>query len=52
MRWLKGAQQGTAIAGENGEGNAANQLARPTNISFDKRGNLYVFDSGNQRIQR
>ena len=41
------------IAGCTGSrGSAANQLSSPDRLRFDSRGNLYVVDSGNSRIQR
>ena len=52
MRWPKGAQQGTAIVGGTGKGNAANQLNFPLALSFDRHSNLYVVDCDNHRIQR
>jgi len=52
MRWQKGAKQGSTIAGGNDRGEAENQLCGPISLSFDSRGNLYVVDAGNHRIQR
>jgi gliding motility-associated-like protein len=40
------------IAGGNGEGAAANQLALPNGIWLDAAGNLYVSDAGNYRVQK
>ena len=48
MRWPKGAQQGSVIVG----GNAASQLNWPAALSFNRRGNLYVVDCRNQRVQQ
>ncbi len=33
-------------------GTAANQLSGPRDLKFDKYGNLYVSDQGNQRVQK
>ena len=35
-----------------GEGDGADQLRYPTDLAFDRDGNLYVCDSTNNRIQR
>jgi sugar lactone lactonase YvrE len=45
---------GTGMAGLKGDGGPAEcaQLNRPSGISFDKRGDLYIADTGNQRIRR
>ncbi|CAF1573200.1 unnamed protein product, partial [Rotaria magnacalcarata] len=43
---------GTVIVGENGIGARANQLNYPYGLSFDLRGNLYVADAENHRVQR
>jgi sugar lactone lactonase YvrE len=45
---------GTGVAGFGGDGGPAEcaQLNRPTGISFDQMGNLYIADTGNQRIRR
>jgi len=42
------------MAGLKGDGGPAEcaQLNRPSGISFDKRGDLYIADTGNQRIRR
>ena len=39
------------VAGGNGSGNAGNQLNYPFGIAKDSRGNLYVSDSYNSRVQ-
>ncbi|MBL8008948.1 MAG: hypothetical protein JNJ56_15630, partial [Ignavibacteria bacterium] len=52
MCWTQGAQQGTVIVDENGEGDEANQFNRPVGLSFDRHGNLYVVDNGNHRVQK
>ncbi|CAF4603698.1 unnamed protein product, partial [Rotaria socialis] len=53
MRWTQGdKKQSTVIVGGNGRGKGANQFNGPTGLSFDRQGNLYVFDGGNHRVQR
>ncbi|UJR18275.1 hypothetical protein I4U23_005178 [Adineta vaga] len=51
MRWMPGALVGVIIAGGNGEGNASNQFNTPTDLTFDREGNLYVCDNWNHQIQ-
>jgi len=45
---------GTGFSGFAGDGGLAAeaQLSRPCGISFDAQGNLYIADTGNQRIRR
>jgi sugar lactone lactonase YvrE len=45
---------GTGVAGFSGDGGPAEcaQLNRPSGISFDQQGFLYIADTGNQRIRR
>ncbi|CAF4957607.1 unnamed protein product, partial [Rotaria socialis] len=53
MRWTQGdKKQGTVIVGGNSQGAEANQLSYPKGLSFDRHGNLYVVDYGNNRVQR
>ncbi|CAF1665097.1 unnamed protein product [Rotaria magnacalcarata] len=53
MRWAQGdKKQGTVIVGGNGYGVGANQFDGPIGLSFDRHGNLYVTDWGNNRVQR
>ncbi|CAF1612625.1 unnamed protein product [Rotaria magnacalcarata] len=53
MRWTRGdKKQGTVIVGGNGQGAGANQLTNPIGLSFDRHGNLYVANYGNDRVQR
>ncbi|GAB3558786.1 hypothetical protein GCM10027577_50380 [Spirosoma fluminis] len=46
------ATSGSTVAGGNGYGNMANQFARPYGMYVDEAGNIYVADSGNDRIQK
>ncbi len=44
---------GTTIAGESGvAGSWSYQLSSPVAITFDQYENMYIMDSGNNRIQR
>ncbi len=45
---------GTGASGFSGDGSNATAavLAAPTNITFDKAGNMYIVDYGNQRIRK
>ncbi len=53
MRWCKGATQGNLVVGDgNGKGEKANQLNCPYSLLFDRQGNFYVVDYGNDRVQR
>ncbi|CAF2153662.1 unnamed protein product, partial [Rotaria magnacalcarata] len=53
LRWTQGdKKQGTVIEGGNGQGAGTNQLIYPVGLSFDRHGNLYVVDGGNERVQR
>ena len=48
-----GAASGTTIAGQTGIAGAfADQFSSPTSLTFDQFGNLYVVDSGNNRVQK
>jgi len=40
------------VAGGNGAGSEANQLSYPSGIFVDKSGNIFISDSGNNRIQK
>lgn len=46
------AQHGTTVAGGNGEGDAANQLAYPEGIFLAADGSLYIAELYNNRIQK
>jgi DNA-binding beta-propeller fold protein YncE len=52
MRLVKGATQGSILAGGNSWGSQSNQLNEPAGLSFDRHGNLYVADCGNARVQK
>ena len=52
MRWLEGEKQGTIIVGGHGQGKNSNQFIDPVGLFFDRLGNLYIVDTGNNRIQR
>jgi hypothetical protein len=39
------------VAGGNGEGSATDQLSFPSDVAVDSSGDLYVTDSGNDRVQ-
>ena len=44
---------GVTVAGEAGvAGSWSYQFSSPTSITFDQYGNMYVMDSGNNRVQR
>ncbi|CAF1332260.1 unnamed protein product [Adineta steineri] len=54
IRWREGKKEedGEIVVGGNGEGSQSNQLNGPRGLSFDDRGNLYVADLWNHRIQK
>jgi DNA-binding beta-propeller fold protein YncE len=52
MRWPKGAITGSLIVGGHGVGSASDQLNYPSDLSFDRYGNLYVTDTLNNRVQK
>ncbi|CAF1290395.1 unnamed protein product [Adineta ricciae] len=43
-------QNGSTICGENGRGDKLNQLSDPVGIFIDKHQNIFIADSGNDRI--
>jgi uncharacterized protein (TIGR03437 family) len=45
---------GTGLPGSSGDGGlaAAAQLSGPSGLSFDRAGNLYVWDEGNSRVRK
>ncbi|CAF4246707.1 unnamed protein product, partial [Adineta steineri] len=52
IRWFNGSRTGDIIIGGNGKGNRSNQLSNPSDLSFNRYGNLYVVDKSNHRIQK
>ena len=52
MRWFKGSKSGSVIIGGQGSGNGTAQLSYPTDLAFDRQGNLYVVDTFNNRVQK
>ena len=47
------APNGTLVAGETGvPGSWSYQFSSPTAITFDQFGNMFIMDSGNDRVQR
>jgi sugar lactone lactonase YvrE len=51
-RWPKGETRGIVVVSGNGCGNATNQFKRPSEVSFDRRRNMYVVDFDNHGVQR
>lgn len=45
-------KHGYVVAGGNGYGSAANQLAAPGDVHIDAVGNVYVLDGNNNRVQK
>jgi len=52
MCWSVESKESRVVVGGNGAGQGSNQLNNPICLSFDVENNLYVADSGNDRIQR
>ena len=46
-KWM---QNGTTVAGGNGQGNGVNQLSNPYGVCIDEDETIYVADNGNHRI--
>ena len=44
------ASTGTTVAGSGGKGSGAAQLVNPTAVALDAKGDLFVADSGNDRV--
>ena len=51
-RWKKGEQEGTIVAGGNGQGRQLNQLNNPTYLFIDHEYSLYITDKQNYRIMK
>jgi hypothetical protein len=53
VRWPLGGTSWTLLAGDINGNNGTNStmLTRPTHVTFDPMGNMYVADRNNQRIQ-
>ena len=51
-KYLPGDTVGVIVAGGNGNGSAANQLANQQGIFVDTAGNIYISDRDNHRIQK
>jgi hypothetical protein len=51
-KWKPGANTGITLAGGNPAGNAYNQFRNPQSFTFDSKGNLYIADTGNNRVQK
>jgi DNA-binding beta-propeller fold protein YncE len=51
-RWPRGGTKGIVVVGGNGEGDAKDQFNCPTGLSFDRRGDMYVVEWGNHRVQQ
>jgi len=49
---MKNSTGGITIAGGNGEGNNANQLICPHGVAVDEKGNIFIADTYNDRIQK
>ena len=43
MKYMRNVKGGIVVTGGNGAGNQTNQLYLPSDLLFDKHGNLYVF---------
>ena len=50
MKWKENEEEGIIVAGGNGEGNSLKQLSHPMGLTIDPFGQIYVADSGNDRI--
>ncbi len=51
-RWKIGDEEGTIVAGGNGQGDNLNQLTSPANIFVDEDYSLYVSDYDNHRVMK
>lgn len=51
-RYQMGGDEGTVVAGGNGQGNRLDQLYAPTYIFVDREHSIYVTDYGNHRVMK
>ena len=51
-RWKIGEENGTIVAGGNGQGDRLDQLNNPTNIFIDEDHSVYVSDKDNHRVMK
>ncbi|CAF3055268.1 unnamed protein product [Rotaria sp. Silwood2] len=51
-RYRMGENQGTVVAGGNGQGNRLDQLSNPTYVFVDRDHSVYVSDYGNHRVMK
>ena len=49
---MKNSTVGITVAGGNGRGSNANQLNSPGGVSVDEKGNIFIADTLNHRIQK
>jgi len=49
---MKNSTVGITVAGGNGAGNDANQLNCPYGVVVDEKGNMFIADTNNHRIQK
>lgn len=52
MQWREGEKEGASVVGDKEQGERANQLSYPVGLLFDSKGDLYVTDYGNNRLQK
>lgn len=52
MRWSPETKKDRIVTGGNGEVQQSNQFNYVQGLSFDERGNLYVTNNENHRIQK
>ncbi|CAF3404196.1 unnamed protein product [Rotaria socialis] len=51
-RYQVGENNGTAVAGGNGQGDGLNQMGAPKYLFVDRQQNVYVSDNGNHRVMK
>jgi sugar lactone lactonase YvrE len=51
-KWNPITRKSEVLAGSNGSGSAANQMNDPQSFTFDIKGNLYIADTRNYRVQK